>query len=385
MTGLTMPEKQAPPVSGKTGGAGSPKHERHKRKAHVISAIERACNVAQNLRPSDVSAYFDRVQAWLPRALTSADLHKLSEQCGGGVYCRKQRAKWDRHGRYRHRLQLRQPQPEVFAFLSQLKGVHLNGLEVSLDWTFNDAYQLEQADWLVRSHWVKRWHGKQQVKAKHDTQYWAGKGGRNVPVCYSDRPSRITGEEYCLHLDWRISGKEALQRVGIGSIQNLLSFDFHQFWRTRLLFYAVDLRKLGRAYNNGLVLRKENRRQPWVKISKTRRFEYVFDYDLRRGFLIMRLDADGQSQRVIDRYNKLRLNPCLVRIEVPAQLLPERRQRREQVEVDQAGRRQSGPEQVSERFNACQIVESQRKSMSSCGLDSYIIHHGGRSAVAPIV
>jgi len=40
------------------------------------------------------------------------------------------------------------------------------------------------------------------------------------------------------------------------------AFDFRQFWQTRLLLYAVDLRKLGRAYNNRLVLKKENRRQP---------------------------------------------------------------------------------------------------------------------------
>lgn len=232
--------------------------------------------------------------------------------------------------------------------------MHLNGVEVSLDWTFDDPYQLDQADWFVRSHWIKRWHGKQRVKAKHDTHYWARKGSRNVPVVYSDRPSRLTGEECCLHLDWRISGKEALQRVGIGSAQDLISFDFHQFWRTRLLLYAVDLRKLGRAYNNRLVLKKENRRQPWLKTSSTRRFECIFDYDLRRGFLIMRLDGEGQSQRVIDRYNILRLKPCLVRIEVPALLLPERKQR---ARTGTTG--SSEPEGKQEPFDACQAVAGQ--------------------------
>jgi hypothetical protein len=42
----------------------------------------------------------------------------------------------------------------------------------------------------VRSHWVKRWHGKQQVKAKHDTQYCAGKGARNVPRGLPERCPR---------------------------------------------------------------------------------------------------------------------------------------------------------------------------------------------------
>jgi hypothetical protein len=294
-------------------------------------------------------------------------------RCGGGIYCKNERAKWDRQARYRQRLQLRQPKAEALMTLSKLTGVHVNGVEVSLDWTFDDAYQLEEADWLVRSHWVKRWHRKQKVTATHRVAYWAAKGARNVPVMYSDRPSRITGEQYCLHLDWRISGKEALQRVKLGSIRDLLSFDLHQFWRTRLLLYAVDLRKLGRAYNNRIVLKKENRRQPWVKISRTRRFEFVFDHDLRQGFLIMRLDGEGQSQRVIDRYNMLRLKPCLVRIEVPAQLLPERRHRQAQVEADEAGRRQSEPEQVSERSDACQTVARSKETGSSCGLDSYTI------------
>ena len=98
-----------------------------------LSAIERACNVAQNLRPCDVSAYFDRLQVWLPQPLTRAELRKLSAQCGGGIYYKNERAKWDRHGRYRQRLQLRQPKPEALLRLSRLEGVHVNGVEVSLD------------------------------------------------------------------------------------------------------------------------------------------------------------------------------------------------------------------------------------------------------------
>ena len=88
-------------------------------------------------------------------------------------------------------LQLRQPKPDARKFLSQLRSAYVNILEASLDWTFDDIWQLQEADWLVRHHWVKQWHGLQRIREAHDTQYWASRGARNVPVVYSDRKSRI--------------------------------------------------------------------------------------------------------------------------------------------------------------------------------------------------
>src|SRR5262249_33799051 len=91
---------------------------------------------------------------------------------------------------------------------SRLKGVHLNGVEVSLDWTFDDAYQLEQADWLVRSHWVKRWHGKQQVKASTTPSTGQGKAHATCRWCTATARAALPERSIaCISTGASVAGK----------------------------------------------------------------------------------------------------------------------------------------------------------------------------------
>src|SRR5690242_12714537 len=107
--------------------------------------IEDTRIAAQNVRPSDITAYVDRIQVWLTAPLSKADRHSLEQHCRNRVDYRVRRAKWDRRRRYRYRLQLRPRGPAALSFLGMLPGVHINQAEVALDWTFDHERDRDEA------------------------------------------------------------------------------------------------------------------------------------------------------------------------------------------------------------------------------------------------
>src|ERR1044072_8121513 len=98
---------------------------------HNLSALAHAAKAAANLRPSDVSAYFDQIQVWLQQPLNNSELRRLRQQCGD-LHHHNEPALWDRHGRWRQRLQLYRPSAATFLWLSQRRGLHLNKVELAL-------------------------------------------------------------------------------------------------------------------------------------------------------------------------------------------------------------------------------------------------------------
>jgi hypothetical protein len=132
------------------------------------------------------------------------------------------------------------------------------------------------------------------------TRYTGPRKAPNVLAIYRDRPSKVTGEIYCVHFDWRIKGVPALRRAGIISVTDLLTLDHRQFWRERLLLRDFNLRDLGRMYHVH-VAGKGRRRRQWVVFSGRKEFPY--QVDLRAGATIVR--ALNSTQAVLDLYGKI--------------------------------------------------------------------------------
>jgi hypothetical protein len=82
------------------------------------------------------------------------------------------------------------------------------------------------------------------------TRYDASRQSRNGLVIYTEHHSRVTGELYCLHVEWRANGVRPVQAAGIKSASDLLEFDHHAFWKKRLLLVDVDPERLGRLFRN---------------------------------------------------------------------------------------------------------------------------------------
>jgi hypothetical protein len=214
------------------------------------------------------------------------------------------------------RIQLRQPQDEALQFFAARNDALLNIVELALDWVFDYYDALDEAFDFVCRHHVKQHHGSQGVRfypGKNGVSRYTGpRTAPNVLAVYADKVCRVTGERYCVHLDWRIRGVPALTAAQIKSVADLLDFDHHAFWSKRLILAEIDERHLGRLLNN------PKRRLPWLTRSRSGR---VYDYDLRHGSTVVHVS--GSVQAVIDNCrHRVRVRNCLRRFDV-SHLLPE--------------------------------------------------------------
>lgn len=272
-------------------------------------------SLGRQIKPAGIYAFFDKIQVWLKQPLSPAQINWVRCQCGtGGLHVRNRTASFDH--RYRQRLQLYQPNGQVLKWLAKRNEVHLNFAEFSLDWTFNNQSDCDDAWEFICKYQVKKHHRNHGIRfVKGVTRYTGPRNAPNVLAIYYDLPSKASGEIHCVHFDWRINRVAALRRAGYSSVSDLVNVNFHHFWLNRLQLYALVPGKLGRMYWNHQ--RKTNRRGRWLVRCKNG-FEY--DADVRTGGLIIR--ALGSTQAVLDGYGKkFDVRRCLSAID-DSHLLP---------------------------------------------------------------
>jgi hypothetical protein len=223
--------------------------------------------------------YIDQIQFWLIDPLDQHTLHLIKTQCGkGGLHVSNKRAKFNR--RFRQRVQLRQPTENAFRLLAQRNGILINGVEITLDLIFRNRAAKEAAADCLHQHLIRRWHGsRQEIRVRSDAngviqfRYDARRSAPNKIALYPEDFTRVTGELYCLHLEWRAKGVKALRAGGIKSPTDLLAFDHRAFWQKRLCLYDVDRRKLGLMIGN----RSTGRRHRTPKAIQRGKFRYPID------------------------------------------------------------------------------------------------------------
>jgi hypothetical protein len=290
-----------------------------------------ACKRVARIYPSGIEAYIDVVRVWLPRPLQQRELQWLKQQCGAVRWLTRSK-RWDRDRRYHVWLQLCQPSEAALRFIADREH-QLNYTEVALDWMFDNEYERDRAREIANRNMVKKWHGQQQVKFVNGTRYTGKRKVPNKLVTYADKPSRTTGELFCVHIEWRLNGVKALRRAGIDSVNDLLTFNHGQFWHKRLVLKRVNVEKYG-TLNNRHVSGRGPKRGSWRKDCDG----FVYDYDRTTGARLLRLlaikdpewvNGDGQepasfasTQRVIDHYRgQFNVNRCLEQLDV-RHLLP---------------------------------------------------------------
>jgi len=222
--------------------------------------------------PTAVHAYFDNVQVWLRRPADPTALRFLRKHCGkGGIYVDNRPAPFGQG--YKQRLELKQPLATALQWLAERDDVLINRVEITLDYIFDSRIDRDRAQEFFHHHRIRRWHSNKQpiwlCRTSNDgngrgrysservyeieeatTRYDSGRRSRNGTTVYLENHSRVTGELFCLHLEWRANGLRAVQGAGIKSAVDLLEFDHHEFWKKRLLLTDLDIERLGRLFRN---------------------------------------------------------------------------------------------------------------------------------------
>ncbi len=267
-------------------------------------------------KPTNSVACFDRVQVWLKAPETARRLAELRRHCGR-LHVDNRPSSFDRA--YRQRLELKQPNDAALRWLAAHSDGLVNRLEVALDFVFDTAAERDDAFEFLHRHLVRRWHGKQTVRAirggttallteeieQANTRYDGSRAARNVIAFYREDHSRITGEGNCLHLEWRAKGAHAVRQAGVQSVKDLFDFDHRGFWQKRLVLIQVEPERLGRSIRN---------RGRLGRGRKDRR-------DGQVGQVV--LNSVGSVQELIDRYGRRRIQRAFRPIEIDG-LLPVR-------------------------------------------------------------
>jgi hypothetical protein len=270
---------------------------------------------AAPIYPSAVYSSFDYIKVWLPRPLSGDKMQWLRARCGKLPPPYVNRSGWQR-------LKLYQPRCEALQFLASINGAHLNLVEVALDWVFSCEADLDEAVAFLRHHIVKSYHRGEirfypedightdnsdfavmNSDRRANTRYSNSRKSATNFVDYPDRPSKVSGELHCLHIEWRIQRASALVRAGLPKVADLLTLDHREFWREQLQLRMFDFGKLGRTVRNTQL--DSRRRQAWIN-------RFGLDVDWRYGAMILR--AYGSVQAVLNSplADRAKLRSCLL-------------------------------------------------------------------------
>ena len=212
------------------------------------------------------------MQVWLRTPADPVTLANWENECGRGrLYAENKRPGFV--GDYHQRVEFRQPSNTLLGWTAQLNHTLVNRVEVALDHVFANWAEVTDAQIYLHQHLVRRWHGKKQqikigraskepsadgrrgwepVEEIEDalTRYDGPRRAANLVIAYIENYSRITGEPYCLHVEWRTKGARAVRGMGIYSPADLVNFDHRAFWQKRLRLVDVDPEQLGRLVRN---------------------------------------------------------------------------------------------------------------------------------------
>src|SRR5262249_54112682 len=94
----------------------------------------------------------------------------------------------------------------------------------------------------LASHTLLRWRIKGHMHDVGDTTYWVWKkNSRRNLVLYADRPSKISGEINCIHLELRFYGSDSVRRNGVRSAKDLIEINHKELMEKHLKFTNFDI------------------------------------------------------------------------------------------------------------------------------------------------
>lgn len=201
---------------------------------------------------------YDRIELWLDRAELPIALARLEPHC---TKITPQLEQMTQNARWKLKLVILQPTIKCLEILYEALG-HDVGHQLSyveLAWdirTINARHALKMRNALLAVLVVP--HQRGCVLRVKTTWYYGRRENKGVKrghvlVIYTDRPSKLNNAQPdpdatpCLHIEWRATGKAALQHLGLATLADLIAFEHHVFWSQRLRVHQLPAKAdLGR-------------------------------------------------------------------------------------------------------------------------------------------
>ncbi|WP_234687654.1 hypothetical protein [Comamonas aquatica] len=200
----------------------------------------------------------DRVTIWLDRPASEAEFEALCEHCTCLTVTNDQ-PKFQANRKCK--LDLFQPTRKCLRMAKEILRAETNAdltyVELARDVTLPNKARMALLIAFLGSVKVR---GQRSLFVQCKGTFYCGKraesGGRDgsVLAVYADKASKINNARpdadamECFHVELRLSGKDALNKHGIRTLQDLIVFNHKQFWKKSLKFYALprSKTKLGR-------------------------------------------------------------------------------------------------------------------------------------------
>lgn len=193
---------------------------------------------------------FDRVNFWIDRPTLPFDVQRLAPHCGDLFFTAAQPRY---HANRKGHLALYQPTASCLQMLRDLCGaeigIELVYAEINRDLGFKNVQQLS----AMRNAFLESAYMPYQrclVSEFNGTLYWGVRSNAahrqgSVMCLYTDRPNKVMSaspnmrSNPCFHLEWRVSGKAALARLGLRALDDLINFDHVGHWEDNLNLYQL--------------------------------------------------------------------------------------------------------------------------------------------------
>lgn len=239
--------------------------------------------------PIDVHSYMDSAHFNLLRRLTFAQQREIQPKSGERVYSSRLVEYW-RDGvphQYRKRtLTLHRLTPAV---LQRLLDVAPDCQLVGADFACDHIYETQEAATTMKSYldgvMAKNNHGKQQIEFVKNTTYFCKKKAPVNLAVYADKPCRFSGRP-CVHFEWRLWGKQSMQRNGISDFADLFSFDSQKLFDKFLRYYEMTEKTFMRI---GRVASGKTNERKWKSVIKHFGHSISYNRFFRAGHSFLRL------------------------------------------------------------------------------------------------
>jgi hypothetical protein len=273
------------------------------------------CNAVNLPIPVHIFSYVDVLRGWREWALNRKQHAVVARNCTKLQVWRK---RCPFTGRVSYRYTFYRPNRVALGELQEAEHFQCSYAELAIDLIFPSSQIVDEAAELFDRYNVVPRHRGKMIKLYKTTRYTGLRSARNNLVSYPDKPSRVSGERNCLHIEMRIRGSETLQRHGIFGVGNLIRFEVTEFWRKHLRFYTFDREKAGRLFRRGTESKLTDS-QIGHRLWQASGFDALNVYKSSKYGRHVVQDVCGKMQHFVDNHSRWwRVDRCLKRIDAEA-------------------------------------------------------------------